>query len=164
MLRASPLRGFHIPGVLNKIIATLFADDTTTYLSELDDFATLQQLLDTWCSASGAKFNIGKTEIIPIGTEEYRQRVVTTRRMNSTSAAIPAAIHIAHDGEATRSLGAWIGNKIDDAAPWSSNLEKVAAELLRWGRSNPTLRGRRLIVQMMIGGITQYMAKAQGMP
>ena len=38
MLRLSNLKGFEIPGVENKLITTLFADDTTVFLSQFDNF------------------------------------------------------------------------------------------------------------------------------
>ncbi|KAF9782885.1 hypothetical protein BJ322DRAFT_978401, partial [Thelephora terrestris] len=34
----------------------------------------------------------------------------------------------------------------------------------RWEANHPTSEGRRLISQMIIGGMTQYLAKVQGMP
>ena len=72
LLRESPdLAGFDIPGIRDKLIVSLYADDTTIYLSESDSYAALQNILSRWCTASGAKFNLEKTEIIPIGTEEH---------------------------------------------------------------------------------------------
>ena len=65
-LRASSLKGYNIPGAAERLIATLFADDTTTFLHKEDSFADLMSILDTWCTASGAKFNKDKTEIIPL--------------------------------------------------------------------------------------------------
>ncbi|KAI0782455.1 hypothetical protein BC629DRAFT_1255719, partial [Irpex lacteus] len=47
---------------------------------------------------------------------------------------------------------------------WPETLKKVNAALTRWGKCNPTMRGKRLIVQMIVAGMTQYLAKAQGMP
>lgn len=44
------------------------------YLIEHDDFGALTDTLQFWCKASGAKFNTSKTEIIPIGTKEYREK------------------------------------------------------------------------------------------
>ncbi|EJD47376.1 hypothetical protein AURDEDRAFT_34404, partial [Auricularia subglabra TFB-10046 SS5] len=55
-----------------KLIATLYADDAIVSLSENDSYDALKALLERWCIASGAKFNIAKTEIIPMGTAEYR--------------------------------------------------------------------------------------------
>lgn len=69
------LRGITIPGI-NNILITLFADDTTLFLSKNDRFDDAQRILNQWCRVSGTKFNIEKTEIIPIGMEEHRPTVI----------------------------------------------------------------------------------------
>jgi hypothetical protein len=66
--------------------------------------------------------------------------------------------------EAVRILGSWIGNGISQAGVWSRVLDKINNSLKQWGKSHPTMFGRRLIVQMIVGGMTQYLTKAQGMP
>ena len=125
-LRKSGLMGFKIPGRDKRVIATLFADDTTVYLSKEDDFGQLTEILNTWCLASGAKFNINKTEIIPIGNQDYRDILRTSRLMNGTTGTpIPGHIKIAVENEPIRSLGALIGNKIGQIEPWSRILEKI---------------------------------------
>lgn len=40
----------------------------------------------------------------------------------------------------------------------------IKKDLERWQRIHPTLYGKRLITQAVIGGRTQYLAKVQGMP
>ena len=165
MLRRSDLEGYEIPGTRYRLITTLFADDTTVYLSAGDSIETLEKILGKWCKASGAKFNLDKTEIIPIGTEEYRKRVIETRQMNPESEErIPGHMKLAIEGQPVRSLGAWMGNNIDQATPWTKTIEKITAALDRWKKCSPTLRGKRLIAQMIIGGMTQYLTKVQGMP
>ncbi|KAF5376898.1 hypothetical protein D9615_007205 [Tricholomella constricta] len=49
MLRDSDLEGFQIKDERERLIATLFADDTTVYLSQNDNFPSLQIILDKWC-------------------------------------------------------------------------------------------------------------------
>lgn len=71
MIRDSTLRGITLGGDLERLITTLFTDDTTVYLSENDSFHDLKHVLNKWCRASGAKFNIPKTVIVPMGIEEY---------------------------------------------------------------------------------------------
>ncbi|KAI9059684.1 hypothetical protein FKP32DRAFT_1540696, partial [Trametes sanguinea] len=71
-LRNSALRGITIPGVDKRLLAALFADDTTIYLHIEDDYAALAGILELWCAAAGAKFNRGKTEVIPLGPAESR--------------------------------------------------------------------------------------------
>ncbi|KAE9395179.1 hypothetical protein BT96DRAFT_1044975, partial [Gymnopus androsaceus JB14] len=63
-----------------QLIMNLFADDTSAFLDATDNLEDLQKILDKWCLASGAKFNLGKTNIIPIGTEEFRKVVILVLR------------------------------------------------------------------------------------
>jgi hypothetical protein len=65
MIRNSQLEGLKIPKLQEKLKALLFADDTTVFLSNTDSLNTLMSILDKWCTATGAKFNKNKTEIIP---------------------------------------------------------------------------------------------------
>ncbi|EIN08150.1 hypothetical protein PUNSTDRAFT_113754 [Punctularia strigosozonata HHB-11173 SS5] len=164
MIRGSGLKGMLIPGMAERTIVSLFADDTSVVLSHEDKFEDLTQILDTWCVASGAKFNVAKTAIIPLGPKEYRDQLIETRKLDDSHESIPAGISISKDGTAIRFLGAWIGNEIDDATPWGPVIEKIDAALTRWERGHPTLEGRRLITQMVVGGMTQYLTKVQGMP
>ncbi|TFY61694.1 hypothetical protein EVJ58_g4350 [Rhodofomes roseus] len=165
-IRASNLQGFRAPGMAERLVASLFADDTSTFLSQNDKWSDLWAVLDNWCEASGARFNKGKTEVVPIGTTEYRQSVITTRKLNqhADEPGLPDFIHIASDGEPVRMLGAWIGNKTDQAAIWAPAIHKVNAFLERWKRCHPTMKGKRNIIQMGPGGITQYLSEVQGMP
>ena len=163
-IRESNIRGYRLPNTDRILKTSLFADDTTVYLSQRDDFQELQALLDAWCGASGAKFNISKTEIIPIGTPEHRKAICETRKLSPNQQPIVRGIHIASDGEPTRILGAWIGNGIEQSGVWSRILDDVEARLQQWAKSHPTMEGRRLIVQMVIAGTTQYLTKVQGMP
>ncbi|PCH39162.1 hypothetical protein WOLCODRAFT_85208, partial [Wolfiporia cocos MD-104 SS10] len=163
-LRASNLIGYDIPGVAEHLIATLFADDTTVFLKKNDRLSDLMAVLDTWCAVSGAKFNKEKTEIIPIGQPKYHHDLVRTRKPTVHMDPIPEHIRIATDGEAVRILEAWYGNGVDATAIWTPTLEKIDATLDWWAARHPTLEGQKHIVQMTIGGMTQYLTKAQGMP
>ncbi|KAI0335408.1 hypothetical protein GY45DRAFT_1221604, partial [Cubamyces sp. BRFM 1775] len=163
-LRKSALRGISLPGAPERLVAKLFADDTTAFLGPGDDYTEIVRVTDTWCRGSGAKFNLGKTEFIPIGTKEFRDRVIATRALGPGTAPFPHGTKVAKDGEAIRILGAWLGNKVNSEVSWHPLLALMRKNLARWARSNPTLRGKKLIVGMEIGGRTQFRAKAQGMP
>jgi hypothetical protein len=118
-LRQSDLKGFKIKGKREKLIATLFADDTVVYLDAGNDFGALLEILDEWCIAAGAKFNISKTEMIPIGAIDHRDRVRATRFVNGINGTmIPDHIKIAREGEPIRTLGAWVGNKVPGPVHW----------------------------------------------
>ncbi|EJD51464.1 hypothetical protein AURDEDRAFT_31365, partial [Auricularia subglabra TFB-10046 SS5] len=165
MLRESEeLNGLTLPGMKEKLIATLFADDTTVYLSEDDDYAKLREILDIWCIAAGAKFNVAKTECIPFGTPEFRTRFREQRRASGSHTQIPDSVRIADDGETTRILGVWAGNDANDCDTWEKVFKKVSDQLVNWDRKHPSIEGRRRLIQAYIGGGTQYLTAAQGMP
>ena len=163
-IRASSIRGINVPNLDEKVKVSLFADDTTVILTEHDSWSQLMDILDQWCETSGAKFNVEKTEVIPIGTQEYRDSLVRTRVMNDAGETVPQPIHIARDRDATRILGAWVGNNVDPTEPWRKIVETIKKDFKRWEARHPTLEGKRLIVQMIAGGKTQFLARAQGMP
>jgi len=163
MLRSSDLQGFQIEGDTERLLTTLFADDTTVYLSENDSFDELQGILKKWCRTSGAKFNVKKTVVLPTGTPEYRRAVSETRKLSQGGTPIPEEIQIANDGTPVRVLGAYVGNNIDQIAVWTPTLEKITARLQQWNKSHPTQDGKRLIIGMVVGGLTQYLTRVQGM-
>jgi ribonuclease HI len=159
------LQGIRVPTLKEPLKAKFFADDTSVYLSETDKFDFLQMILDDWCQVSGAKFNIGKTEVVPIGTSAHREQVVSTRKLNQTDREpLSNQIRIASDGDAIRFLGAWIGNHTDVANPWEPVMDRIKLKLERWGTAHPTMKGRKTIIQAVIGGMTQFLTMAQGMP
>jgi hypothetical protein len=77
---------------------------------------------------------------------------------------IPTGVHIASDGEPICALGAYVGNGVDNIAVWTPTIEKVDAALQQWGKSHPTHEGQQLIVNMFVGGLTQYLTRVQGIP
>jgi ribonuclease HI/exonuclease III len=163
MIRNSPLVGLKIPKLQEKLKALLFADDTTVFLSNKDSLNTLMNVLDKWCSAAGAKFNKNKTEIIPFGSAEYKNSVKLTRKTHHSAPTIPDGIKLNSDGEPTRILGAWFGNR-DNNQPWTTIIDKTTNKLCEWKKSSPTLEGTRLINWMENMSASQFLTKAQGMP
>ncbi|KIO13783.1 hypothetical protein M404DRAFT_107505, partial [Pisolithus tinctorius Marx 270] len=145
-------------------IVSMFADNTTVYLSAMDDVNVLNDILSKWCCASGAKFNIDKTEIIPIGTQSYCLSLAESTKLNPTSTAFPLTVRIACDGQAVCILGAWLGNKVNEPSVWSPILEKLESCLWKWNTCNPLIKGRRTIIQWTFGSMTQYLTCIQGMP
>lgn len=128
---------------LQSVLLALFADDATAFISENDKISTLFEILQTWCRASGTKFNVAKTVAIPVGSPEYRERVAKTRKLDpNEDEQINANIQILRDGEPTRILGAYLGNRVSNMHQWPEILEKIESRLQNWDRFHPTLEGR----------------------
>lgn len=163
-LSESNLKGFRIPDHCEKLIMTLFADNTTTFLSVDDDLQALEDILDDWCIASRARFNMAKTEIISLDVKKFREEFVWSKKLRPDSQMILDNIHIAEDGSAIRILGAWFGNDIEIESPWSNMIEKIDKSLVSWKKSHPSMEGQKLIVQMVVAEMSQYLTQVQGMP
>ncbi|KAF6752733.1 hypothetical protein DFP72DRAFT_790274, partial [Ephemerocybe angulata] len=165
-LRKSTLRGFKVKEGVNRIITTLFADDTTVYLSQFDNFRDLEVILERWCTASGAKFNVDKTDIVPVGTRDFRCSVLTTRRTRADDgdSDIPPTVHITPDGTPVRVLGAHVGNNIDQLAIWQPIVDTIKKKVAFWLKSNPSIEGRNYITKLEPGSRTQFKTMVQGMP
>lgn len=125
------LNSFQIPNIPENVLINLFVDDTTVYLGKNDRYNNLKNILDCWCCMSDVKFNIIKIEVILIGLEEHRNRVITTRQLHENDTPLNQDIRIAKDGYAIRSLRAWIGNRIDDSMLWKLVLDKIRTNLER---------------------------------
>ena len=80
--RAAEINGILIPGRQDSLKIKLFANNTTVYLSGEDKMEDLQKILNQWCAVSGAKFNIEKMEIIPIGSEEQQREIRESGRLS----------------------------------------------------------------------------------
>lgn len=121
--REGKLKGLEVPSAneqATRVIVSLFADDTTVFLSKEDKYRDLLAVLDEWCIASGAKFNIDKTWIYPVGTEEYRREVADLSKIDANDAEVfPIKTHILRDGESHKHLGAYIGYDFDLMSIWS---------------------------------------------
>lgn len=127
--RAENLKGIQVPTRREHLKIKLFADNTTVFLSEGDEIRNLQRILAQWCAVSGAKFNIEKMEIIPLGTAAQRHEIITGRRLHEDDEILPNTVHVAKDGEPVRILGAWLGNGVDQATTWASIVEDCSRRL-----------------------------------
>jgi hypothetical protein len=104
--------------------------------------------------------------ILPYGTPSYRRRILVERRLEASGSShrIRNDIKIVGDGHTCRILGAWIGNDVNYTTPWPEVLEKISADPAKWTAKKPLFEGRRHIINMVIGGRTQYLTRGQGMP
>ncbi|KAJ7288715.1 hypothetical protein C8J57DRAFT_1494988 [Mycena rebaudengoi] len=103
--------------------------------------------------------------MIPIGKITHRDNVRETHCVNGVDGtSIPAHVKIAVEGEPIRTLGAWVGNNVEQVDTWSKTLEMIEAALEQWDLGHPAMEGRRLIVLMVVGGMAQYLTEVQGMP
>ena len=68
-------------------------DDTTVFLSEYDKFVDVEAILNKWCIASGARFNVNKTEVLHVGHPLDRKEVVVTCCIHPSQETLANTIH-----------------------------------------------------------------------
>ncbi|KAI0685470.1 hypothetical protein C8T65DRAFT_546944, partial [Cerioporus squamosus] len=90
--------------------------------------------------------------------------MIITYRRTGRWQSYPAHVNIAGDGEPVRILGAFIGNGVEQCEVWTPTLAKLEGVLDRWKQGISTLEGRRHVVQMFVGGMTQFLTDVQAMP
>ena len=83
-----------------------------------------------------------KTEALPIGTPEYRNKVITERVLGADTNKIPEYVCLIKDGEPMRMLGLWIGNNITIEDKWNKVVEIQRKVTDVWNASHPTLCGK----------------------
>jgi len=69
-----------IPGIESTIKIKLFADNTNLFLNKDNRLDYVQNILNKWCKLSGARFNIEKMEIIPMGSDDHRKQIIRSRK------------------------------------------------------------------------------------
>ena len=160
-IRKSKLKGIKINEKVKRLIVSLFADDTLIYLAEKDNIKKLKKIIETFCTASTARFNLEKTEYLPIGNENFRKEAIRTRKIGENK--IEEGIKIVKEGEAMRTLGAWVGNKKDNEILWDKILEKQEESLKIWKKTNMSMKGKEIILKAIIQSKAMFLATVNGM-
>ena len=116
--------------------AILFADDTTLLASSLENLERQLELVEEFCSYSGARLNPHKCKVL---TLDSNHAVPPHPRLNLVPTGVPI-----------RYLGIWLGHGLSDSAQVKVIEDKFYASFLKWGCRARTWRGRRLLVNTMI--------------
>ena len=161
-IRKSKLEGIKVNEEIDRLIVSLFADDTLVYLKKTDNLNELREIIETFCRASTARFNMEKTEYLPIGSKEYRKSVIESRKFGENE--IEENVKIVKDGEAMRTLGAWVGNETNANLKWEEILQKQEESINRWEKTNMSLKGKEIILKALIQSKAMFLATVNGMP
>ena len=123
-------------------------DDTLIYLNKNDKIKDMEDIIEVFCKASTAKFNLEKTEALPIGSKEHWENIIKKRSMGENN-QIPDHVNLIKDGDAMRTLGAWVGNGINIEEKWKTIIMKQQKIMNTWKKSRPTFRGKELILKAL---------------
>ena len=136
------IRGISIPKGTAKI--QMFADDTIFYCGTPGDVPRIIETLQLYSEASGAKPNLSKTEILPIGPE---------RGGYIDYSPIKTLKYDTH----VKLLGVQVANQPDDEKIWTPQAAKIMNLVQLWSRRNVSTIGKlTLIKQLMLSLIWHH--------
>ena len=80
------------------------------YLNKDDKIKDMEEIIKVFCEASTMKFNLEKTKALPISSKEHQRNIIEKRSMGENN-QISAHVNLIKDGDAMRTLEAWVGNE-----------------------------------------------------
>ena len=122
----------------------------------------LEQVIENFCQVSTAKFNKEKTEYLPIGGENYRRKMIETKKICGKE--LESDAKIIREGEAMRTLGAWVGNKINNGVQQEGVIKRQEETIEKQGRANLTLKEKEIILKAIVQSKATFLVTVNGMP
>jgi recombinational DNA repair protein RecR len=112
--------------------------------------------------ASTAKFNLEKTEFLPFGEKKFREKFIKERTIGTYK--LEENLTIIKEGQAMRTLGAWVGNEITTRAQWDSIIIKQKEIIKKWSKMHLSYRGKELVLKALIQSRAMFLATVNGLP
>jgi hypothetical protein len=148
-INTEPLRSLATSGSKHQGIVTLgirsragmYADDTTGYVKDREDFLLFKGEINLYCDASGAQLNEGKSSIIFLG--------------HSFECS---PLQIIKKGEVDRLLGFMLGVEATDDIIHLPVIEKFELRCAQWSNVSLSLGGRVAMVRVFAESTIEYTA------
>lgn len=117
----------------------LFADDLGVFIAASErNFRKLQEIISVYEAASGARMNLAKTVIIPLGFTDVPQCVHDT------------GSNISAPGDVQRFLGAPIEYQLRIADLHNFCLDKIGKRISGWSNHLPSFTGKVILIQHIL--------------
>ena len=137
--------GIQFNGNYNPEIISLFADDTLLYSKSYESTLQILKLVEKFCNHSGMKLNLNKSIMIPLHPNSNIYHNNTNNEFK-----------ILEKNTTTKYLGIPIGIDITEEQQYNSILQKIYHRLNIWYKRGKTLKGRKTILNTIIGSTLWY--------
>jgi len=136
----------------------MYADDTNLFLSTTnDDIEDVAKCLEDTSYAIGCKFNLDKTDVLPVGSASHKART----KKNGVS--LPGAYVLA-PGSPLRILGVWVGCPKQAAPRWTQILTHTRKLIGQWNTIGASVQNRVLIAKLLMQSRCYYLLDGNGIP
>ena len=136
----------------------MYADDTNLFLSTKKD--SLEDITNCLANTSytiGYKFNLDKTDILPMGTPCHKQLAHTT------GMGLPRAYVLA-PGSALWVLGIWISCKAQASPRWAQIATHMKKLISQWTAIGTSILNWVLIAKLLMQSRCYYLLDGNGIP
>jgi len=136
----------------------MYADDTNLFLSAArDDVEDVAKCLEDTSYAIGCKFNLDKTDVLPVGSDRHKART------KANGIDLPGAYVLA-PGSPLRILGVWIGCWKQAAPRWAQILTHTKKLIGQWNAIGASVQNRVLIAKLLMQSRCYYLMDGNGIP
>ena len=148
-------------GYLPPVKVMLYADDVNLFLQESESVKAVADCLSDSSLTIGSLFNLDKTDIKPVGTEEFMAACHVSGSMGGQ--LLPGA-YILPPGSPLRVLGVWIGSP-DLARDWWVQISSHISHLIgQWNAIGASLPNRVLLAKALLQSRCYYLMDGNGIP
>lgn len=136
----------------------MYADDTNLFLSKThNDLNTINMCLEETSYAIRCKFNLDKTDVVPIGSPAHK---LTSHAMG---VALPGAFTLA-PRSTLRVLSVWIGSTNEAAPHWKQVLAHNHCLISQWTAIGISVCNGTLIAKALLLSHCYYLLDGNGIP
>ena len=136
----------------------MYTDDTNLFLlKSKDDIEAIADCLEHTSYAIGCKFNLEKTDILPVGSDYHKAAA------REDGVQFPGAYVLA-PGTSLRILGIWIGCKKQAGPRWAQILSHTRSLISQWTTIGASVLNRVLITKLLMQSHCYYLMDRNGIP
>ena len=156
----SVVQGISI-GYLPPVKVMLYADDVNLFLRESESVEAAAECLDNSSLAIGSLFNLDKTDVKPVGTDEFMAACHASGSMGGQ--LLPGA-YILPPGSPLRVLGVWIGSTDFACDRWVQVSSHISRLIGQWNAIGASLPNRVLLAKALLQLRCYYLMDGNGIP
>ncbi|RHY37861.1 hypothetical protein DYB38_006892 [Aphanomyces astaci] len=152
MLRAQPQHGIELPSG-DIMTSIFFADDSTLLSNSLPAAVAQMEIVDEFCSVSGARLNQRKC-----------MTLVLNDHLDPADIEADELLNILPSGQPAKYLGVLFGHRLPVDFQVQILRDKFLAAFPMWGGRARTLQGRKLLVSTMLLSMLWHVTTAVPIP
>ena len=137
----------------------MYTDDMNLFMSTMENFCLIRQVMTDSSLAIGCRFNLDKTDILVVGSLEHH-----SRKLHEEVTACFEGAYVLPADSPLRILGVWI-NSPDHAAPrWKQITSHVKKLVSQWTSIGASILNRVVLAKALMMSRCYYLLDGNGIP